>query len=106
MRRGVAIEDIAALRHYEGIDDVQLERQIEGLRVGDSVKLTLVSESSPAVKETVRVRITRINGHEFRGKLASRPTCAHLSTVQFGSPLSFTAAHIHSVSSSEPRDEG
>jgi hypothetical protein len=43
------------------------------------------------------VRITRIRGSQFRGKLAGRPASAALSHLSTGSPLAFSAAHIHSL---------
>ena len=102
MRRDVAIEDIGALRQYEGIDDPQLEQEIDALHVGDCVKLTLMSRTLPLAKETVLVRITRIQDHDFRGKLASRPTCARLSAMRIGTPMVFSAGHIHSIPRKEP----
>ena len=102
MQRDVAIEDIEALRRYEGIDDIQLEREIGALHIGDRVKLTLVSRTLPSAKETIVVRITRIRDHDFCGKLASRPTCARLSTMPVGAPITFCATHIHSVPRKEP----
>jgi hypothetical protein len=98
--RDVVIENIGALRRYEGIEDPQLEQDIAGLQVGDCVKLTLMSRTVPALKETVLVRLTRVQHQEFRGKLASLPASARL-TLPLGTPLAFSPAHIHSL----PRKE-
>ena len=102
MRRDMAIEDIGALRNYEGIDDPQLEREIAALHVGDCVKLTLMTRTLPLAKETVLVRITRIQARAYHGKLASPLTSARLATLQLGARLTFSAAHIHSIPRQEP----
>jgi hypothetical protein len=96
MRNTVAIEDIEEMRRREGIDDVELREGIRGLRVGDSVRLTLLT-GAPAAGETLLVRITRIRGRAFRGRLVARPASARLAPLQAGSLLDFTATHIHSL---------
>jgi hypothetical protein len=97
MGKHVEIEDIEEMRRLAGIDDVELGDAIEGLCVGDYVKLTLRSSTRSSGGETLLVRITRIRGSEFRGKLAEKPASADLSGLDVGSALDFTAAHIHSV---------
>jgi hypothetical protein len=87
----VVIENIEEMRSQEGIDDVDLRIMIRGLRVGDYVKLTLLNGMKSS--ETLLVRITRIRGSAFRGKLASTGQ----STLRVGTPVAFTTAHIHSV---------
>jgi hypothetical protein len=41
MQTSIEIEDIEEMRRAAGIDDVELRRDIRGLRAGDNVKLTL-----------------------------------------------------------------
>jgi hypothetical protein len=91
----IEIEDIDTMRRREGINDVALREEIRELRVGDFVKLTLLSGTMSS--ETVAVRITSIKGSAFRGKLAGSPTSAGFSTLRAGSALAFTTAHIHSL---------
>jgi hypothetical protein len=100
MRHTVEIEDIERRRLREGIDDVELREEIRGLQVGDVVKLTFLT--GPTSFETLSVRITRITGSAFRGKLAARPASAGLSNLRVGSAVAFTAAHIHSLPIGRP----
>ena len=97
MRHPVAIENIQAMRRQAGIEDLELREALRGLRIGDLVRLTLLTGTTPSAGETLRVRITRIRGDEFRGKLADRPVAPALSQLRAGSPVAFTAAHIHSL---------
>jgi hypothetical protein len=97
MRNPVEIEDIEDLRRRQGIEDVELWEEIRGLAVGALVKLTLLTGPTLSSGETLRVRITRIRGGAFRGKLAESPTCPGLANLRTGSPLAFTTAHIHSI---------
>lgn len=103
MRNSVRIENIEQMRLHEGIDDVELQKEIRTLKVGDFVKLTLLARAGSF--ETLVVRITRINGAALRGKLAGSPISKGLSDVRFGSPLAFTAAHIHSIPKGHAPDE-
>lgn len=96
MRNPVEIENIEEMRRREGIEDVELWKEIGGLGIGDFVKLTLLT--GPKSFETVLVRITSIRGYALRGKLANRPASTGLSKLRVGSPLTFTRAHIHSLS--------
>lgn len=100
MRDPVEIENIEALRRQEGIEDVELGEAIRGLRVGDFVQLTLLAGLKSS--ETLPVRITRIRGSVFRGKLAKKPACSALAKLQAGAPLAFTTAHIHSLPKGRP----
>jgi hypothetical protein len=93
----VRIEDIEGMRRRLDIDDVELRHDIRGLGVGDAVRLTLLTGDAVPVGETVVVRITAIDGRVFRGTLAARPATKGLSGLRAGSPLSFTADHIHSL---------
>jgi hypothetical protein len=95
MRNVVEIEDIEQRRLRAGIDDVELRSEIRGLQVGDFVKLTFLTGATSF--ETLSVRITSISGSAFRGKLADRPVAPALSKLRAGSPVAFTAAHIHSL---------
>jgi hypothetical protein len=105
MRDRVEIENIEEMRRREGIEDVELRQDICGLRVGDAVNLTLLSGVTSSAAETVRVRITSIRDYGFRGKLTSKPASAGLSTLDVGSAIVFTAAHIHSLSKRRPAHE-
>jgi hypothetical protein len=104
MRKPVEIENIEEMRRREGIEDVELREGICRLHVGDFVKVTLLSRGTPLRGETLCVRITGIKGATFRGKLASTPAVADLGELRVGSPLVFTAAHIHSLAK-EPAHE-
>ena len=95
------IENIEEMRRRQGIKDVELHENFGRLRPGDFVKVTFLS--GPASFETLSVRITSIRGTAFRGKLASRPLSTGLARLHVGSPISFCAAHIHSISGGQPR---
>jgi hypothetical protein len=97
MRDGVEVENIEEMRLREGIDDAELREEVRGLAVGDLVKLTLLTAKKSFPGETLLVRITRIRGGAFRGKLVDRPASPALSGLRAGSPVAFTAAHIHSL---------
>jgi hypothetical protein len=97
MRRQVEIENIEALRLQEGIEDVELRAAIRGLRVGQCVRLTLLTGATPSAGETLLVRITHVRAGQFRGRLTSRPASARLAGLRVGSPLAFTRDHIHSI---------
>jgi len=102
MRQSVEIENIEEMRRREGIEDVELQEEIRGLAIGDFVKLTFMAGTTSIVRETLLVRLTRIRGPSFRGKLATRPASAGLSKLRVGSPLAFTTAHIHSLPKDQP----
>ena len=97
LRNCLAIEDIEALRRREGILDDELRKSIGKLKVDDIVRLTFLTGTKGFGGETLRVRITSIRGHAFRGKLVNRLTSPGLAQVQPGTQLVFTAGHIHSV---------
>lgn len=97
MPRAVEIENIEAMRQSAGIDDAELRKAIRALRVGDVIMLTLLAPPSPAAGETLAVRITRIEGNSFRGKLTRDPAAAGLSQLRAGSSVCFTRNHIHSI---------
>jgi len=105
MRNPVEIENIEEMRRREGIQDVELHEEIRGLRVGDCVKITLLTGTTPFARETLVVRITRIRGSTFRGELATKPVSTGLSKLRIGSPLAFTADHIHSLAKEQPTHE-
>lgn len=105
MRARVEIQNIEDMRRREGIEDVELREAIRALRVGAFVKLTLLAGPQGAAGETLLVRITRISGDAFRGKLASRPATAGLSGLRVGLALAFTGSHIHSLPSGRPARE-
>jgi hypothetical protein len=103
MRIPVEIEDIEAMRHQAGIEDVELRREIRGLEVGDLVVVTLLSDTGSGAGEMWLARITTISGGAFRGKLA-RPVSPGPARHQAGSRVSFLSAHIHSVAKGRPSD--
>jgi hypothetical protein len=97
MEKPVEIENIEERRCSLGIEDVELREAIRGLRVGDYVKVTILTGAKSTAGETLVVRITRITGSEFRGKLTDGPPAPGLPGLRAGSGLAFTAAHIHSL---------
>jgi hypothetical protein len=106
MRKHLQIENIEDMRRRQGIEDVALREAIRGLRIGDQVNLTFLPGTDSSAGETLPVRITRINGSEFRGKLAGRPASPGLAELHEGADVAFTADHIHSLSmalGSKPR---
>jgi hypothetical protein len=105
MGNRVEIENIEERRHHVGIDDVVLREDIRGLAAGDLVKLTLLTGAGSFAGETVLVRITSIRGPAFRGKLVCKPASTGLSRLGVGSPVAFTAAHIHSLASGREVDQ-
>jgi hypothetical protein len=96
----IEIENIEEMRLQEGIDDIELRAEIRALKIGDHVKLTLVTGT--AAFESILVRITSISGLSFRGKLARKPTSSSLVELDVGSALSFSASHIHSIPKGRP----
>lgn len=59
MRCAIEIEDIAAVRSEQGINDADFREQVGRLKVGDHVRLTFLADVEPPIAETLRVRITR-----------------------------------------------
>ena len=104
MGKRVEIENIEERRREVGIDDVVLREDIRGLAIGDLVRLTLLTDTASFAGETVLVRITSIRGPAFRGKLVGKPTSISLSRLGVGSPVAFTAAHIHSLARGRTMD--
>jgi hypothetical protein len=92
MDKPLEIENIEQRRSSLGIDDVELHEVIRGLRVGDHVRLTVLSGAKSSAGDTLVVRITRITGSEFRGTLTAGPP-----GLRAGAGLTFTADHIHSL---------
>ncbi len=105
MQSSIVVEDIEGMRRRQGIDDVELREEIRALKVGDFIKLTLLTRTGPYAGETLLVRITHISGFQFSGALAVRPTITSLSKLRLGSPIRFTTAHIHSVAKGNPKHE-
>ncbi len=97
MRHLVEIENIEEMRLREGIDDVELREKIRGLKIGDFVRLTVLTGATSPAGETLLVKITSIRRDAFRGELAERPASARRSKLRLGSPVAFTTAHIHSL---------
>jgi len=91
------IERIDELRHSAGIDDVELHEDINRLRVGDLVTLTFLSCTDPPISEMLPVRITRIAGNDFRGRLTRQPAHAGLQLLGKTTSIVFTRSQIHSI---------
>jgi hypothetical protein len=105
MRIAVEIENIEQLRRREGIDDAELRQDVGGLRIGDYVNLTFLGGVKPFSGETLPVRITRIRGAAFRGKLAATPALSALASLRAGSLVAFHANHIHSLAKGKASHE-
>jgi hypothetical protein len=97
MWHAIAIENIEELRSQLGIEDRELREAIRGLRVGDLIRLTFLPGEAPNAGETLEVRITRIDGSHFRGKLMDGPTSPGLSHLRRGASVGFTKDEIHSL---------
>ncbi len=97
MRSRVEIENIEEMRRQEGIEDTELWKAIYTLRVGDFVRVTLVADTVPAARETLRVRITSIAPGALRGRLADQPAAGSLAKHRRGALLNFSPNHIHSI---------
>ena len=95
MRNTIAIENIEKMRLLERIDDVDLKKEIRRLKIGDLVKLTLLTGSTSF--ETAMVRIVSNHALTYTGELISKPAANSLSEVRAGLPVDFMAAHIHSI---------
>ncbi|MBY0528073.1 MAG: hypothetical protein K2R98_32045 [Gemmataceae bacterium] len=105
MPNTIAIEDIERLRTRQGIEDIELRKGILTLRVGDQVRLTLLTSERSFPGETLLVRITRIHGSAFRGKLVAKPVSPGLDDLGAGAAIAFTATHIHSLARRLPASE-
>jgi len=103
MRDAVEFEDIEALRRRAGIDDAELRDAVRGLGRGDCINLTVLHRGKPAAGEILLVRITRVRGRDFRGRLARAPAAGGRSRLRAGSPVAFTADHIHSLAEGGPK---
>jgi hypothetical protein len=99
----IEIEDIRSLRRLNGIEDVELETEIRGLRVGDSVNLTFQTGTTPCVTETLAVRVINIRDCKYRGKLVKPPRSTALSELGQTAILTFAACHIHSIAQTNQR---
>jgi hypothetical protein len=97
MHSSIEIENILELRRAEGIEDVELRAAIRALRVGDVVKLTFQSNTTPCVSETLSVRVIAINGSKYRGRMVKGAKSNALSELRPRSIVNFAAAHIHSL---------
>jgi hypothetical protein len=91
----IEIENIDELRLREGIDDVELHEDIGRLRVGDYVRLTFLAGAS--LRETLPVRITRIDKGQFRGRVIGRAARLKLLGLRADALVTFTAGQIHSI---------
>ncbi len=97
MRKRFEIEDIDGMRRRAGIVDAALWTAIRALRFGDHVRLTFLGSAGSHAAETVRVRITRVRGNEYHGKVIDQPASPGLSNLHAGSAVAFAASQIHSV---------
>jgi hypothetical protein len=97
MSERVQFENIEEMRCQVGIEDVELREAIRALRVGDHVRITPLTGGHSSPGRTLLVRITRIEGGGFRGKLAGRAASPPRRGLRIGSAVAFTASHIHSV---------
>jgi hypothetical protein len=93
----IEIENIDELRLREGIDDVELHQDISRLQVGDHVRLTFLAGAN--LRETLSVRITRIEGERYRGRIIDRVARPELLGLRADALVNFTAGQIHSIAS-------
>jgi hypothetical protein len=93
----IVIENMEVWRSWEGIDAAELSKEIRRLKGDDLVRLPLLAACQPFAGQTLPVRITRIQGRAFCGKLAARPTLNRRSKLSAGFPLRFATIHIHSI---------
>ena len=93
----IQIEDIEGMRRREGIDDVQLREGLRSLKAGSYVRLTFLAVGKPPTGETLAVRVTHVARGRYYGKLAQHARSARLAELRPGLPVTFTAAHIHSL---------
>lgn len=105
MPPNIELENIKELRDQAGIEDVELEKEIRQLRVGNHVTVTFQTSGKPSRSEMVRVRITSIDGTTYRGKLIRDPITLGMSKLRSGSLVTFERCHIHSIPK-EPRTNG
>ncbi len=91
------LENIHELRIAHGIDDADLQQDIQQLSVGDYVAITLLTGDDGIKGECIWVQITSINGHTFRAELTNRPICFEPDAARVGMPIEFGAEHIHSI---------
>jgi hypothetical protein len=96
MRPRVEFEDIEGLRREAGIDDGELREQVRRLRAGDSVRLTAATGGDPGPLDRLLVRIISVRAGVFHGSIV-RAAGTRAARLEAGSPLTFRAAHIHSV---------
>jgi len=96
MAQLVKIEDIEEMRLQQGIDDVELKAEIRKLKVGDFVNLTFVSGAGSS--ETLSVRIIKVNGSSFLGKLVEKPRSNSLAELSAELAVAFSKDQIHSIS--------
>ena len=71
MKESLVFEDIEELRKQQGIIDLALHRDIERLKPGSKVRLSLLIDRHGA--ETVVVRLTSIRRETLRGRLVQKP---------------------------------
>jgi hypothetical protein len=86
----IEIENIEEMRRQQGIEDVELAEAIRCLKVGDVVRLTFLTKTNSL--DTTPVRITRINGVAFHGKIIKTTSRVRQTKI-----IEFTISHIHSV---------
>lgn len=104
MSNTLQLENIEEMRRREGIDDPELREEIRSLIPGDVVRITFLTGGTSF--ETVPVRVTAIRGGRYCGELAARPPRGSAAELVVGTAVTFTAAHIHSVSRSAPPPHG
>lgn len=95
MKHTLDLEDIEALRLRQGIDDVELREEVRRLGPGDCVRLTFLGAARP--NETLMVRVSRVNGADFQGKLLQKLSQEGQAGLQLGETVCFRAVHVHSV---------
>lgn len=93
------LENIQRLREEAGIDDVELQKEVGKLAVGDIVHLTILDTNVIRSGEVIDVEIQEIRGLKYRGVIVKTPSSPARCSELANQMIAFTREHIHSVPS-------
>lgn len=97
------LENIQQLRIESGIEDVELQKSICNLAVGDIVNLTILNSKSSHSGEPIVVEVVAIQGFNYQGKVIRASNNESLSRELADQSIAFSKKHIHSVPSQQQR---